>query len=1300
MGSVSLSRSTRGVPSGTGRDRVFISYSHANPKWRDRLLVLLKPFVRQGQLQVWADPYIQAGQFWRREIDVALARSFVGVLLLTPDLLASDFVADVEIPHLLRAARAQALTLLVVPIERVAAGSTRFAEGDLLEYQWAWDAREPLDTLPRARQNAALVHVTNAIVSSMAESPPSSVSLTRPRTREAVPVVDARAEPGPVIGVPPFPPNYIFRRDAHDALKSAILGASAVVGVAAAVMPVGLHGQGGIGKTVVAMGVAVDEEVRRAFPDGVYWLTLGQHPRLESLQAALAARFGGRPHVEDVAAGIRMLRERLQDKAILLVLDDVWQLVHAKAFDVLAARSRLIVTTRDGSVLTALGAQQLPIDALPPPAAAELMARWAGIEPAALPPVASEIVDEVQCLPLALSLAGAQVRDGRGWGDLLAALRDGDLIFLDHPYGSVLKSIQASVDALDADDQARYLELAVFPEDAEVPEEIVERLWASTSRLEPRHSRALLTRLAARNLLRLAPREARVRRAAAGDGAAGDGVPGDAVAGAGGRRPHVVSMHDLQHDFVHLLVEGLPALHARVVETFRATLAGAADGANPADRWVTLPDEPEYPWQYLAYHLSNAGRQQELEQVLTSADWLYGRLTRYSYGALTSDFAYAEADAALLSIRDAIVLSAHVLAREPAALMGQLAGRLRGNPDPRIQALVAAVPAALRGRPRFHPRLASLTPPGGPLLQTFAGHADRVTAVTLLPDGQRALSASLDGTLRLWDLAAGASLQTLAGHTHAVTAVDVLADGLRAVSASADCTLKLWDLGSGTVLQTFTGHTQWVRTVVVLSDQARLLSGGEDRTLRLWDVATGALLRTFTGHRGAVKAVAEWEGDRAISASADLTLKIWDLESGAEVATLDGHADWLNAVAVIPDADQALSAGDDGTLRRWDLGAASLLQTLSGGDAGINAVTILPGGRRAVSGGDDNAVKLWDIPTGTVLRSFDGHADWVRAVAVLPDGRRALSGSDDRTLKLWDMSAPAAAAVAGHSDWLRAVTVFAGAKRALSGGYDGTLKVWDLRDGTPLATLEGHADGVTTVALLPDGLRALSGSDDGTLKLWDLVSGRLLRTYEGHGGAVFAATVLAGGRRALSASYDRTLKLWDLASGRVIGTLRGHTRAVNTVAVLPDGRRALSGSADRTVKLWDLESARVLHTVDAHERRVWDVALLPGGDRVISAGDSTIKLWDLATGSLVCAFEGHTDRVWSVAVMPGGDAVVSASEDHTLRLWDIASGALVATFRGDAPYCCVTAAGAHGLVVAGDTLGRLHILEAERFGTR
>lgn len=74
-----------------------------------------------------------------------------------------------------------------------------------------------------------------------------------------------------------------------------------------------------------------------------------------------------------------------------------------------------------------------------------------------------------------------------------------------------------------------------------------------------------------------------------------------------------------------------------------------------------------------------------------------------------------------------------------------------------------------------------------------------------LADG-RVVSASRDGTLRLWDLVAGAAVATLEGGTNEVTAVAALADG-RVVSASSDRTLRVWDPADGDPLANLEGHT-------------------------------------------------------------------------------------------------------------------------------------------------------------------------------------------------------------------------------------------------------------------------------------------------------------------------------------------------------------------------------------------------------------------------------------------------------------------------------------------------------------
>ena len=184
---------------------------------------------------------------------------------------------------------------------------------------------------------------------------------------------------------------------------------------------------------------------------------------------------------------------------------------------------------------------------------------------------------------------------------------------------------------------------------------------------------------------------------------------------------------------------------------------------------------------------------------------------------MIADYEYITDDEELRLIQSAIRLSAHVLVRDSRQLAGQLIGRLLGNSTPSIQALVNQA-AERKAWPWLRPLNRSLTAPGGPLIRTLEGHTERVTAVAVTADGCRAVSASEDRTLRLWDLESGKTIRTLEGHTAWVDAVAVTADGCRAVSGGGDHTLLLWDLATGQTIRALEGHSSSVTAVAVTPD--------------------------------------------------------------------------------------------------------------------------------------------------------------------------------------------------------------------------------------------------------------------------------------------------------------------------------------------------------------------------------------------------------------------------------------------------------------------------------------------------
>jgi hypothetical protein len=93
---------------------VFVSYSHLDEEWLKRFRTVFKPLSRYAQIDLWSDERINSGVRWRDEINKAMDKAVVAVLLVSINFLDSDFVANEELPHILAAAQKRDLKILWV----------------------------------------------------------------------------------------------------------------------------------------------------------------------------------------------------------------------------------------------------------------------------------------------------------------------------------------------------------------------------------------------------------------------------------------------------------------------------------------------------------------------------------------------------------------------------------------------------------------------------------------------------------------------------------------------------------------------------------------------------------------------------------------------------------------------------------------------------------------------------------------------------------------------------------------------------------------------------------------------------------------------------------------------------------------------------------------------------------------------------------------------------------------------------------------------------------------------------------
>jgi hypothetical protein len=163
------------------RDFTFISYSHKDKVWLDRLVKILAPLMRDGSVAPWSDTQIQPGSQWRQEIEKALGSARVAILLVSPDFLASDFIAQHKLPALLKKAKAGSLTVLWVHLS-----ASLYEATEIEGYQAAHDISKPLDSLSESEQAKTLVEIARKIRNAVGKRVDSDTSVFRDESQEAI----------------------------------------------------------------------------------------------------------------------------------------------------------------------------------------------------------------------------------------------------------------------------------------------------------------------------------------------------------------------------------------------------------------------------------------------------------------------------------------------------------------------------------------------------------------------------------------------------------------------------------------------------------------------------------------------------------------------------------------------------------------------------------------------------------------------------------------------------------------------------------------------------------------------------------------------------------------------------------------------------------------------------------------------------------------------------------------------------------------------------------------------------------
>ena len=585
----------------------------------------------------------------------------------------------------------------------------------------------------------------------------------------------------------------------------------------------------------------------------------------------------------------------------------------------------------------------------------------------------------------------------------------------------------------------------------------------------------------------------------------------------------------------------------------------------------------------------------------------------------------------------------------------------------------------------------------------------------LSPDGRRLVTASSDGTARLWDAATSEQLGPPLEHQAPVTWAEFRPDGRVLATCSQDKTVRLWDVPTGRPIGEPRPHDDAVLRVHFSANGSYLLT----RTKQTVSILSGDDGRTLVQplrHDGPVlaarfQASSHWfmtvqdAGDKS-------QVRVWLLPLGWKVASLltgplrdadlnedltrvvvagrDGHA-WvadfpsgehraeivsrngaIENVTFNVRGDYIASLGANHWARVWDSRTALPITGELPHYYALAGMAYLPDGWRLLTWGNDALAQVWNIPEDKPYCEPLRHADRVLHAEFRKRGQSELvlttlslrdSGSSrlhTGAAQLWEVAEAPHQGDIGFGIGLGGIhtsTVSADGRRIAMGRVDGDVSVHDrLTGGAVCGPLHVNGKGGAPRLLFsPDASRMLTTTAQGEVSVWSIPEGRRLADPVKLSSPLEPAATTADGRSFATVASDGTVRLWDSATGQSSREMR-HGSGLNAVAFSPDGRFLASAGTDRVVRLWETATGKLASELKGHHNEVLAVFFSPDGRKLVTASlDFTTRIWNAADGRELSVL-AHGGEVLDACFSPDGRFVASASRDRTAMIWNVETG--------------------------------------------
>lgn len=240
-------------------------------------------------------------------------------------------------------------------------------------------------------------------------------------------------------------------------------------------------------------------------------------------------------------------------------------------------------------------------------------------------------------------------------------------------------------------------------------------------------------------------------------------------------------------------------------------------------------------------------------------------------------------------------------------------------------------------------------------------HFGEIYKLTKISNKNQILSASMDNSIKLWDLNKMKCLWTLNLNRPEFAVFEN-----RIICAENEGSIKIFDLENGKCVKTSTNISLEVSCILVVNEK-KFLTGLLNGEILLWNMINFKICDSISGHLMKVTDLKMLNKTSFISSSWDKDINLWHFEKNKAIRTFKGHKDWVTCLELFNE-NEFISGSRDGTIKIWHKNLNCCVETLNGHMSGINEIKVFDY-YQLMSCSDDGTIKHWDSIQAVCLKT-------------------------------------------------------------------------------------------------------------------------------------------------------------------------------------------------------------------------------------------------------------------------------------------------------------------------------------------